>query len=267
MRVPVDCIAGTSMGALVDDFDRLLIPFRAVAADLHDGAEVVLGRGNLALAMRASMSVPGAFPAVRLDDHALVDGGIARNLPVEIVRAMGADIVIAINVGSALPKIDQNGIVFEIASRLAGLPTAGNTRASLAALSPRDILIVPELGDDVGPADFNQGARALEVGAASAPPVRDALLALSVDESQWASLPVLQTGREPKPPVVEFVRLKNRTSYSDEWVLARVDVPLGEPLDAEVLAEQLITVFSTRTFGQVNRPGFGGGCLVYVRLP
>jgi NTE family protein len=238
--------------ALIDDFDRLPIPYRAVAANLRDGKEVVLARGNLALAMRASMSVPGAFPAVRIDDRVLVDGGIARNLPVEIVQAMGADIVIAVDVGTALPKIDESGSVFEVASQLAGLLTAGNTRASLAALGPRDILIVPELGDEVGPADFTLGSRALEIGAASVPAAKEKLLPLAVDESQWAALLALRTGRSLEAPVVEFVRLENRSSYADAWVLARVDVPLGEPLDAQALTEQLITVFSTRTFSQAT---------------
>jgi NTE family protein len=238
--------------AMIDDFDRLPIPYRAVAADLRDGKEVVLGRGNLALAMRASMSVPGAFPAVRIDDRVLVDGGIARNLPVEIVRAMGADIVIAVDVGTALPEIEETGSVLEVASQLAGLLTAGNTRASLAALGPHDILIVPELGNEVGPADFDRGPRAIEIGAAAVPPVRERLRALSVDEDQWAGLLAVRTGRNPQPPVVEFVRLENRSNYADAWVLARVDVPLGEPLDAEALTEQLITVFSTRTFGQAT---------------
>ena len=80
----------------------LPIPFRAVAADINTGEPVVLGDGDLALAMRASMSIPGAFPPVEVGGRVLVDGGVARNVPVDVVRNMGADIIIAVDVGTPL---------------------------------------------------------------------------------------------------------------------------------------------------------------------
>lgn len=84
----------------INDFDQLNIPYRAVATDLQSGTSVVLDSGNLALAMRASMAVPGAFTPVRINDMVLVDGGILNNIPVEVVKAMGADIIIAVDVGA-----------------------------------------------------------------------------------------------------------------------------------------------------------------------
>ena len=84
----------------VDDFDDLPVPFRAVAADIAIGRVVVLDSGNLALAMRSSMSVPGVFDPVELNGHLLVDGGIVNNVPVDVVRAMGADRLIVVDVSS-----------------------------------------------------------------------------------------------------------------------------------------------------------------------
>lgn len=78
-------------------FDNLPIPFRCVAYDLKKNEEVVLDRGNLPLAIRASMAIPGAFKPVRIDDMVLLDGGLINNLPIDVVREMGADIVIAID--------------------------------------------------------------------------------------------------------------------------------------------------------------------------
>jgi NTE family protein len=80
-------------------FDELPIPFRAVATDLVTGKQVVFSEGELANVMRASMSVPGAIAPAEVDGNMLVDGGLTNNLPVDVARAMGADIVIAVNLG------------------------------------------------------------------------------------------------------------------------------------------------------------------------
>ena len=93
--------------AAVKDFDRLTIPFRAVASDIGTGQPVVLASGDLAKAMRASMAVPGAFAPAQIDGRVLVDGGITNNLPVSVVRDMGADIVIAVDISTPLASPDE----------------------------------------------------------------------------------------------------------------------------------------------------------------
>ena len=82
------------------DFDQLPVPYRAVTSDIESGEAVVIGAGSLSLAMRASMSVPGAFDPVEWDGRLLVDGGIANNLSVDVVRSLGAEVVIAVEVGT-----------------------------------------------------------------------------------------------------------------------------------------------------------------------
>lgn len=79
------------------DFDKLPIPFRCVAVDLRKFQEVVIDKGSLPIAMRASMAIPGVFKPVETDGMMLVDGGLLNNLPVDVVKEMGADIVIAID--------------------------------------------------------------------------------------------------------------------------------------------------------------------------
>src|SRR4249919_3756013 len=121
----------------IEDFDKLPIPFHAVAADINDGEPVVIQGGDLALAMRASMSLPGIFPPVPIGEHILVDGGIARNLPIDVVREMGADIIIAVDVGTPLAKLDRSSSALAITSQLTGLLTVSNTREQTALLGPR----------------------------------------------------------------------------------------------------------------------------------
>ena len=91
----------------IDDFDRLPIPFRAVASDLVTGKPYVMGSGDLAQAIRASMSVPGAIAPVAIDGHLLVDGGIVGNLGVEVMQAMDVDVIIAVDVEFPLYEFDE----------------------------------------------------------------------------------------------------------------------------------------------------------------
>lgn len=79
------------------DFDSLPIPFRCVATDINTTKEVVISHGNMAKALRASMAIPGAFKPVKWDDMLLVDGGMHNNLPVDVAKEMGADVIIAID--------------------------------------------------------------------------------------------------------------------------------------------------------------------------
>ncbi len=86
------------------EFDCLRIPFRCVAASMMDAREVVLSQGTLPQAIRASMAIPGVFKPVDIDGEQLVDGGMMNNLPVDVVRQMGADIIIAIDLQQNKPQ-------------------------------------------------------------------------------------------------------------------------------------------------------------------
>ena len=108
----------------IDDFDDLPIPYRAVATDLNTGQPVVLGRGSLAMAMRASMSLPGIFQPIEIDGRVLLDGGIADQVPIDVLRAMGADIVIAVDVGPPLMKLDGDASLLQVVSQISGMLTA-----------------------------------------------------------------------------------------------------------------------------------------------
>ena len=105
----------------MSSFDSLPIPFACVAGDLIEGKEVVLRRGNLPLAMRASMAVPGVFSPVYLDDMVLIDGGVFNNFPVDVVENMGADIIIGVDLSTESFVKPTYQSVTEIGNRLAFL--------------------------------------------------------------------------------------------------------------------------------------------------
>ena len=106
------------------DFGQLKIPFRCVAADFRSAREVVLAEGQLAKAIRASMAIPGIFKPVNSGNMKLVDGGMVNNLPVDVVKEMGADIVIAVDLQQNEQKVKEQGFdlgILEGAAELLGL--------------------------------------------------------------------------------------------------------------------------------------------------
>ncbi|MEJ2535325.1 MAG: patatin-like phospholipase family protein [Gammaproteobacteria bacterium] len=128
----------TSQRVQADHFDQLPIPYRAVATDIVTGEPVVLNDGSLANAMRASMAVPGVFDPVSRGDRLLVDGGLSRNLPVDVVRAMGAEVVIAVDVGTPLMGSEDIRNVLSIIEQMSALMVVRNTREQIAALGEDD---------------------------------------------------------------------------------------------------------------------------------
>ncbi len=236
----------------IEDFDHLPIPFRAVAADINNGEPVVIQGGDLALAMRTSMSLPGIFPPVSTDGRVLVDGGIARNLPIDVGQQMGADIIIAVDVGTPLAKLDGSASALAITSQLSGILTVGNTREQIANLHPRDVLITPALGETVTTASFDKGTEALAIGRDAAEAAAPRLAALSLDEASYAQHLATRTGRQTTSPIVEFVRLDNQSRYRDEVILARVHVPVGQPLDSKALEAAMHQVYGFDTLAQAT---------------
>ena len=242
----------TQPAALADDFDALPIPFRAVATDLNTGQAVVIGDGNLAQAMRASMSIPGVFRPVRVGDKVLVDGGLANQVPVDVARAMGADIVIAVDVGTPLRPLDEGAGLFAIIDQISGFMTVGSAAAQTASLQGRDVLVSPPLGTEVGTSDFSKLDLALELAEAGLVQVRPRLAALSVGAEEAARLAANRAAVATSPPVVDFVRLDNRSRYADEFVLSHIDVPLRQPLDAMALERGLRRIHGLDTLDLVT---------------
>ena len=135
-------IAGPYMS--LASFDELPTPFRAVAVDLVTAQQVILDKGALASAMRATMSLPGIFPPVERDGMVLVDGGAMNNVPADVVRAMGADTVIAVDVGFMGDTRTVSRSMLGLMTQTVDTMMQANTRRSLASA---DIVINPTLTD------------------------------------------------------------------------------------------------------------------------
>ena len=227
----------------VSNFDKLPLPFRAVAADLLTGEAVVIGNGNLAQAMRASMSVPAVFDPVIWEDKLLVDGGIANNLPVDVARDMGADIVIAVDVGSGGLRREDVRNILSVVSQLTNLMVIGNVEASRASLTEQDVLIKPALGRDFSAAAFTRSTEGAAIGYDSAMAERSSIADLGLSQAHYDSYIATIVRRQPAAPVIEFVNLDNQSQFADALILEQLTLEIGSPIDRVQLEEDIRAIY------------------------
>lgn len=241
--------------ARVRDFDRLAIPFRAVATDLETGKAVVLGDGDLASAMVASMAVPALFPPVELDGQLLVDGGVANNVPIDVARSMGVDIVIVVDISTPLKKREDLTSFTRVINQLSLILTHKNTDAQLATLRGDDIVIRPKVSD-IGLVDFDRAEDAIPLGAEAAREQTRQLAVLALPEPAWRAHVDARTlgtaGGDTDEPVIDFVRLDNTSDLSDAAIRARLSHTTGKPLDIDHLTHDLTRLHGLQLFEEVG---------------
>ena len=212
------------------DFDKLPIPFRALATDLEHGTVKEFRHGDLVKAMRASMSVPGVIAPVDIDGVLYVDGGLLQNVPVASARDACADSVIAVNVGSGLLPREKLNSALNISVQMVNLLTEQNVRVSLKSLKPTDILIEPALGD-FSAANFSGSIALIDKGEAAARAVADKLSKLAVPEQDYLAWRAAVEGREADPPAVTDVVVASTNGRVDSKVIQQelASVPGVDP--------------------------------------
>jgi NTE family protein len=225
------------------DFDQLPIPFRAIATDIVTGDMVVMADGELSMAMRASMAVPGVFDPVRRDGALLVDGGLVRNLPVDVAREMGADVVIAVDVGTKLAGEDEITNALAIVYQMSGLLTVRNTELEIETLNENDVLISPAIGDKISSADFKKLDEAIPIGYEAAEAMQDQLQKYSLSESEYLAWRQQISNCVDGPPQVHFVQLDNQSRFSDEVIRELITIKPGETLDLDQLDYDLRQIY------------------------
>lgn len=221
------------------DFDSLPVPFRAVAADLETGQAFVPSRGDLANVVRASMSVPGAFTPVEIDGRILVDGGIVDNLPVDVVRGMGADVLIASQLNDELPKRDSLTSPLAITGQIVSLLLQQNSDLSVKKLSAKDVLVPIDLkGYTAG--DFPKGKEIMDKGEFAALAVLNNLRKFSVSAEEYEAYQAKRLRQQPAPKLkLAFVRLVNESTVPDNRILEHVNLKAGDEFDVNSVEKSI----------------------------
>ena len=190
----------------VRSFDELPIPFRALATDIETGQLIVIDRGSINQAVRASMSVPGAFAPQEINGKLLVDGGLVRNLGVDVARALGARRIIAVNLGTTLSGREALNSLVGVTGQMIAILTEQNVQVSVNQLGPNDVLIAPELGD-FSAVDFAGAVGIVPLGEAAARKAQEELAEFSMDATQYAAWNAARLDRRPIAPTLEAIRI------------------------------------------------------------
>lgn len=204
------------------DFDDLPIPFRAVATDMLTGRMVVLGKGDLAVAMRASMAVPGAFAPVTLDGKVLADGSLVRNLPIDVARGLCADVVIAVSLPSPPLKASDLASPVAVAARVLDVSVIANENAQLATLTDRDVSIVVPMGG-ISSTSFTELPDTIDMGRKAALAAADKLRRYSLPDAAYHAWRQQVTRASPPATTIAEVKISGLKDVNPAYVRSQLD--------------------------------------------
>lgn len=230
-------------------FDDLPTPFFCMATDIVNAKEVVMTSGDLSSAMRATMSFPGIFPPVQRDAKWLVDGGVLNNIPTDVMRSMGVDVVIAVNVGT--PIGDESAIqsLFGVATQTVGVLMAGNERRNIELA---DILISPDLGKRTV-TDFSAIDTTADLGFTAAEQKAEDLRKYALSESGWQ---LYTTGRSARKkstlPIPVAVRVTGVNEEAQQEIAVQFHQYIGAPIDLDELEKDLTRLCGEGRYQSAN---------------
>ena len=235
-----------------DHFDELPIPFRAVAVDMEGAERIILEEGSLAQALQATMAIPGVFPPVEVDGKLLADGGLLNNLPTDVVKAMGADIVIAVDVGTPIGDRESLASFFGVLNQSIGVMRIENVRHNLLLA---DIVVSPDLqgyttmGFSAGPAIVDLGYQAAESKGVF-------LEALSVNDTQWEQYQEFKRSRRREGAFrAEFLELAGPSQRDQEEIRRSLEENIGAELQTAALESDLNALYSLGRYRALSYRG------------
>ncbi|HKX84668.1 MAG TPA: patatin-like phospholipase family protein, partial [Pyrinomonadaceae bacterium] len=246
LKLPNALNSGHQIGLLIDhltlpyakvnDFSEMPIPFGVVGTDMVKGESVQLVNGSLSRSLRATMSVPGIFAPVELDGRILSDGGLVNNIPTDIVKAMGADVVLVVNIETQLGGRDALQSLPGILAQTINIATVDNSRRSLREA---DIIISPDLGKHSS-SDFESARAIIDLGFNGALERAALLRPLSVNEAEWQQHLAARRRRvlPETPPVPDTVAVDIKDEDTSQLIKEKLgDKYNGQALDDAKLAE------------------------------
>jgi len=241
----------TETAVEISDFQKLPIPFRALATDIETGESVVLANGSVAQAMRASMSVPGAMAPVEINGRLLVDGGIANNLPINEARKLCADVIIAVNISTPPLKREEITSALSVSLQLINFLGKQTVEEQLKSLTERDILISPDLGN-ISAGSFERTADAINIGEKAARAMTDSLRRYSLPPEEYAALRNKQIVASKGLGTVDEIRFEGLQRTNPEVLRSQVQTKPGEPLAEEKIAADLRRIYGRGDFETID---------------
>lgn len=262
ISIPTGLNSGHKVGLILDrltlpystieNFDDLVLPFRCVATDMVEGKPVIMKNGSLSTALRATMAIPGVFAPVEREGKVLADGGLVNNIPTNVAKEMGAEIIIAIDIGTPLGDRRTLQSIGGILSQSIGVALIGNDRRSLALA---DIIVAPDLGT-YSTFSFSAGKELYELGYKGAEEKAVVLRKFSVDEAAWREyLAERNARRKTEIPVPDTLAVTgtNLKSVERRSIEERLADEVGKPVESGKIESELNKI---RGEGRIDTLGY-----------
>ncbi len=272
IQLPMGLSAGHGVGLVISraaapyaelkSFDELPIPFRTVATDLVRGREVVFSNGPLFDALRATMSIPGVFAPLRLGKQVLVDGGVLNNLPIDVVRGMGAEVIIAVRLET--PDSDSAyDNMLSVVKRSLGMMVSASESRNIKSLGRADLILLPDLtGFSSG--SYDRGKELADRGYEEAERKARFLEVLAVGEAEWKAILADRGSRRREEWIQpKFVDVAGMALVKNQHLPHEVIEGLAKPADRLKFEEALTEItglgrYKSADYGFVNRNGQQG---------
>jgi len=236
---------------VIQNFDDLPLAFRAVTMDLLTGEVVILDSGSLDRAILATLTAPGTLPPVQIDGRYLVTGSLLNNLPIDVARQLGMDVIIVADVGPYLRTADEINSIFGIVDQVSHILQRQNSAASLSTLRESDIVVRPA----VGPAretDFSALEERFAAGAEAVVAVADRLAIIRMSDSEYRDFAAVRQKSRSADPIISEIVLTNESNVDDALILAQINQPLNAPLDKEQLDADIRNIYGIGAFSTID---------------
>jgi NTE family protein len=243
----------------LDSFNDLPIPFACVATDLISGKPHVFRSGPLSLALRSTMSLPGIFTPVQTGNHIYADGGLLNNIPIDVAKQMGADIVVGIHLETAPLDPKASLSTFGVLGQSLSVMIAAN---ELRSMEQADILVSVPL-QKYDSLDYDDADAIIKAGYDAAAAKGSVLSAYSVGETEWSEYLSTRKSRQKVTVPPQFVEVMGAGPQTAAAIEKQMSTLIGEPVDTTKLDQEMMTLsgkgrFSNASYSMVERNGEQG---------
>jgi NTE family protein len=232
----------------IKSFNDLPTPFACVATELNTGRQHVFHDGSLALAMRATMSLPGIFTPVHSGNNLYADGGLLNNLPVDVAQGMGAQLTVAVYLQTASFNAQQPLSTFSVLGQSLSVMIAAN---ELKSMQMADVLVTVPL-DKYTALDYDKAAEIIRLGYEAAENKSAILSKLAVDDAAWKQYVERRQGRTLETPVPQFLEVTGTTPALQAKIERRLSPDIGKPVNNVNLEQQFTRIAGTGRFASLS---------------
>jgi len=228
------------------DFSKLPTPFFCVATDVENGAPVILEKGSLPLALRATGSIPSILNPIEIDNKLLIDGGIANNFPVSILKEKGMDIVIGVDVEGKLFQKDKINSLVSIMNQVVSYKMYNKTNQEKKNL---DVYIHPDIYN-FSIVAFDKKLEILEKGTEKAQEFTAIFKEIAAKQSPFKK--ELKVKQQSKKVLINYITIAGLKNYSRAFILGKLNIREGDSLSREDITQKIYLLSATRNYNRIE---------------